>query len=107
MKTYCCLGSYYDVPCTADCPANGPAERAVLQGFARIDRLMRQRQHLRVHIAGVRVAQVGDPGVEAIAWRAYAKAWPEAMCGYEFYRLEELAAAKARAAEFARKIRAD
>ena len=41
------------------------------------------------------------------AWRAYERAWPEAMCGYEFYHADELAEAKARALEIYRSIRVE
>lgn len=62
-KVYCCIGSYYDVPCVEDCPSKTTtqtaAEQAVEDGFRRID---------------------------AIAWRAYSKAWPEAMSGWHLPR---------------------
>ena len=59
-KVHCCIGSYYDVPCTQDCQAKRAKE-------------------------------------DAAAWAAYSRAWPEAICGYEFYHADELAEAKERA----------
>lgn len=86
MKTYCCLGSYYDVPCTADCPGNGPAERAVLQGFARIDAGIANLGNPDTSDVDPEMLALAHQVIEAIAWRAYAKAWPEAMCGQQFAR---------------------
>ncbi len=59
-KTYCCYGAYADVGCVADCPAKA-ARRA-------------------------RAALRQSADADSIAWRAYSKCWPEAMCGYEFTR---------------------
>jgi len=39
------------------------------------------------------------------AWAAYGRAWPEAMCGYEFYHADELAAARERGIAIARRLR--
>lgn len=39
------------------------------------------------------------------AWADYSRAWPEAMCGYEFYHADELAAARERGRAIARGLR--
>lgn len=107
MKTHCCLGSYYDVPCTADCPTNTPAERAVLEALERIDAGIANLGNPDTSSADPELLALAAQAIDAVAWRAYARAWPEAMCGYEFYHHDELRAAEKLAAEFASAIQVD
>lgn len=51
--------------------------------------------------------QTAEVVLEGIAWRAYSKAWTEAMCWYEFYHDDELAAARERATAIARGLRTE
>lgn len=46
-------------------------------------------------------------GADATAWAAYSRAWPEAICGYEFYHADELAEAKERALAIVRGIKVE
>jgi hypothetical protein len=50
-------------------------------------------------------AELWPAWAEKRAWADYSKAWPEAMCGYEFYRADELAEARERGIAIARCLR--
>lgn len=73
----CCTGSFYGTGCTADCPSQQPVPRTTgdLGGF--------------LDIAGgwQQFVPAIEPTASDIAWRAYSKAWPEAMSGPDPGRL--------------------
>jgi hypothetical protein len=88
-KVHCCIVNYYDVPCTEDCPSKTitqtAAEKAVEEGFRRIDAKLADFGNPDTSGIEPELFALARQAIDAIAWRSYSRAWPEAMSGQHLH----------------------